>query len=308
VSYFVHPNGICESTRIADGTRIWAFAHVLPGARIGSDCNICDHVFVENDVEIGDRVTIKNGVQIWDGVRIEDDVFIGPNATFTNDKYPRSRVHHPNVLRTLVEAGASIGANATILPGVRIGRGAAVGAGTVVTRDVPSNAVVVGNPARIVSYVSDGAPRADDMELRDSENKAVELIGGARLIPIRVVDDLRGNLSVGEFMRDIPFVPKRYFTVFQVPSSNLRGEHAHFSCEQFLVCVHGSVTVSIDDGHQRSHTRLSSPARGIYVPPMVWSAQFNYSPDAVLLVFASHFYDPADYIRDYGEFLALVRG
>src|SRR4030088_2199160 len=115
---YVHPQGLCESSTVGKGTRIWAFAHVLPGARIGRDCNICDGVFIENDVVVGDRVTIKCGVQLWDGLELEDDVFIGPNATFTNDHFPRSKLRSAPYLRTIVRRGASIGANATILPGI----------------------------------------------------------------------------------------------------------------------------------------------------------------------------------------------
>lgn len=151
---FLHPQAICESERVGAGTRVWAFAHVLPGAQIGRDCNICDGVFVENDVIVGDRVTIKCGVQLWDGLRLEDDVFVGPNATFTNDPFPRSRVTPASFQTTTVRAGASIGANATILPGIEIGSGAMVGAGAVVTRNVPAGALVVGNPARVVRYLS----------------------------------------------------------------------------------------------------------------------------------------------------------
>jgi acetyltransferase-like isoleucine patch superfamily enzyme len=147
--FFSHPQSLVESETIGDNTRIWAFAHVLPGAKIGADCNICDHVFIENDVVIGDRVTIKCGVQIWDGLRIEDDVMLGPNATFTNDLFPRSK--KPFELKvTRIKKGASIGANATILAGIEIGEGAMVGAGAVVTKTVPPHAVVVGNPAKII--------------------------------------------------------------------------------------------------------------------------------------------------------------
>jgi UDP-2-acetamido-3-amino-2,3-dideoxy-glucuronate N-acetyltransferase len=154
MNYFKHDQALVETDNIGEGTRIWAFSHVLPGAVIGRNCNICDHVFIENDVIIGDRVTIKCGVQIWDGVRLNDDVMVGPNATFTNDLFPRSKQSF--ILRTtLVMNGASIGANATILCGITIGEGAMVGAGAVVTRDVPPRAVVVGNPARITRFLED---------------------------------------------------------------------------------------------------------------------------------------------------------
>lgn len=152
MSVSIHPQALCESSSVGNRTRVWAFAHILPGAIIGEDCNICDGVFIEGDVRVGDRVTVKCGVQLWDGVTLEDDVFVGPNATFTNDLYPRSRQHPEAYAKTVVRRGASIGANATLLPGVTIGAGAMVGAGAVVTRDVPENAVVVGNPARITGY------------------------------------------------------------------------------------------------------------------------------------------------------------
>jgi UDP-2-acetamido-3-amino-2,3-dideoxy-glucuronate N-acetyltransferase len=149
MDYFVHSLALLESTSIGKGTRIWAFAHILPGAVIGEDCNVCDHVFIENDVVVGNRVTIKCGVQLWDGLRVEDDVFIGPNATFTNDRFPQSK--QPFTLQpTTLAKGSSIGANATILPGLNIGEGAMVGAGAVVTKDVPARTLVLGNPARIV--------------------------------------------------------------------------------------------------------------------------------------------------------------
>lgn len=149
----IHPSSDVQSTHIGAGSRIWQFVVVLPGAKIGTDCNICSHCLIENDVIVGDRVTVKSGVQLWDGIRIEDDVFIGPNVTFSNDRFPRSKQYPEAFLQTVVKTGASIGANATILPGITIGSQAMVGAGSVVTKDVPDHALVVGNPARIIRFL-----------------------------------------------------------------------------------------------------------------------------------------------------------
>jgi acetyltransferase-like isoleucine patch superfamily enzyme len=148
---FIHPNSDVQTKQIGEGTRIWQYVVVLPGAVIGRDGNICSHCFIENKVVLGDRVTVKCGVQLWDGITLEDDVFVGPNVTFTNDLQPRSRNAAAQLLPTLVQKGASIGANATILPGLTIGEGAMVGAGSVVTKNVPPGVTVVGNPARIVA-------------------------------------------------------------------------------------------------------------------------------------------------------------
>jgi len=310
--YFVHPNALCETTSIGAGSRVWAFAHILPGATIGRDCNICDHTFIENQVVVGDRVTIKCGVQLWDGVRLEADVFVGPNATFTNDLRPRSKQYLSAPLETVVEPGASIGANATILPGIRIGEKAMVGAGAVVTRSVPANAIVVGNPARITGYVDSIRGRdpirtvAGEAQsfLTDEEGVLRTGVRGVTLHRLRTVEDLRGDLIAGEFARQIPFIPKRYFLVFDVPNRRVRGEHAHVACEQFLVCVVGSLSVVADDGTTREEFLLDSRNLGLYLPPMTWGVQYRFSPDAVLLVFASDYYDPQDYIRDYRQFKA----
>ncbi|CAM2825812.1 acyltransferase [Vibrio neptunius] len=151
----IHPLSDVASSAIGQGTTIWQFSVVLEGAEIGNDCNICAHTFIENDVRLGDRVTLKSGVYLWDGITLEDDVFIGPNVTFTNDKYPRSKKYPESFSNILIQSGASIGANATILPGVTIGKEAMIGAGSVVTKNVPAKAIVLGNPARIMRYIEE---------------------------------------------------------------------------------------------------------------------------------------------------------
>lgn len=139
----IHHLSDVQSKNIGNNTNIWQFCVVLPEAQIGDNCNICSHCFIENDVQIGNNVTVKCGVQIWDGITIEDNVFIGPNVTFCNDKYPKSKCYPKEFLKTIVKKGASIGANATILPGITIGEGAMIGAGSVVTKDVAPNTVYI---------------------------------------------------------------------------------------------------------------------------------------------------------------------
>jgi acetyltransferase-like isoleucine patch superfamily enzyme/dTDP-4-dehydrorhamnose 3,5-epimerase-like enzyme len=307
---FVHERGLCESDEVGPRTRIWAFAHVLAGARVGADCNVCDGVFIEDGVVVGDRVTIKCGVQLWKGVQLEDDVFVGPNATFTNDPMPRSRQWIADHPRTVVRTGASIGANATILPGLEIGQGAMVGAGAVVTRSVPPHAVVTGNPARIKGYVQTPGPATSDSAPPTSESGRTELaVRGVHVQRFAEFSDLRGSLTAGELPGEsVPFVPRRWFLVYDVPSREVRGEHAHRVCHQFLVCVAGRVSVAVDDGEHRGEVLLDEPTLGVYIPPLVWGSQFRYDADSVLLVLASHPYDASDYIREYDSFLREVAG
>ncbi len=306
-NFFQHEKALVESASIGKNTRVWAFVHILPGATIGADCNLCDQVFIENDVQIGDRVTIKSGVQLWDGITVEDDVFIGPNATFTNDPFPRSKQYPQAFTRTVLRRGASIGANATILPGITIGQYAMIGAGAVVTKDVPPYAIVTGNPARIKGYVTDKTTRQKTQFSNPNPLPEQDLgVGGAKLYTLPLVTDLRGDLSFAEYGQYLPFTPQRYFLVFNVPGKEVRGEHAHRRCQQFLVCVSGQCSVVVDDGKRRTEVLLNRPNLGVHLPPMVWGIQYNYSADAVLLALASHVYDAADYIRDYEQFLREV--
>lgn len=153
MTIFIHPLADVKSATIGAGTRIWQYSVILKGASIGENCNICAHTLVEGDVVVGNDVTVKSGVYIWDGTRIEDNVFLGPNATLTNDPSPRSKIYPEKFLTITIKKGASIGANATLLPGIIVGENALIGAGAVVTKDVPANAVVVGNPAKIIRYI-----------------------------------------------------------------------------------------------------------------------------------------------------------
>jgi acetyltransferase-like isoleucine patch superfamily enzyme len=151
---FIHPLADVAECSIGEGTKVWQFVVILKGAQIGRDCNICAQTLIEGDVVVGDRVTVKSGVQLWDWTRIEDDVFIGPNVTFTNDLYPRSKKYPRNFSGVHIKRNASIGANATLLPGITVGMSAIVGAGAVVTKNVPDRAIVAGNPAKIIRYIS----------------------------------------------------------------------------------------------------------------------------------------------------------
>lgn len=178
-----------------------------------------------------------------------------------------------------------------------------VGAGSVVSHNVPPDAIVRGNPARIVGYAGSPPPQAGA-----EAGSRPSLVRGVTLHHLPLVDDLRGFLSFGEACQEVPFEIKRYFLVFGVQSQQIRGEHAHRKLQQFLICVHGSCRCMVDDGDKREEFLLHHPRVGLYVPPLCWCVQYDYSPDAVLLVLASEGYDPGDYIRDYAEFLQAVQG
>lgn len=312
--YFVHPQAICETDTVGAGTRIWAFAHILPGAKVGNDCNICDGVFIENDVVLGDNVTIKCGVQLWDGLTLEDNAFVGPNATFTNTMYPRSKEYQKVFLRTVMRKNASVGANATILPGVTIGENAMVGAGSVVTQSVPANAIVFGNPARVVGYVdAHGRPIETETEratesLAPTEGQVVIETGvsGATLHRFNQTGVPLGTQSYAGFGTKFPFPPSQYSVLSGVPGDKVRGQFAYRLCRQFLVCIKGACAVVVDDGINRSEIELRDADRGLFLPAMIWSTQYKFTEDAMLLVFVSAAADSSDRIEDYGQFLGEV--
>lgn len=229
-------------------------------------------------------------------VTIEAGATVGPHAVLLDADSERSA--------SVIRRGACVGGNSTLLAGVTIGAGAVVRPGSVVARTVPPGAIVEGHPATIVGYADTVALRSTASTPTSPRSPRQELsVAGVTLHQFPVVPDLRGNLTVGEFESQVPFSPRRYFMVYGVPNREIRGEHAHRECQQFLICVRGSCAVVADDGESRVEVILDDPSVGLYLPPMTWGIQYRYSSDALLLVFASHSYDPADYIREYDVFI-----
>lgn len=265
------------------------------------------HCFVDARARIAADVIVHPGVYIGPDVTIEPGVIVGPGALIgdaTHEAGAAIHIHH----------GATIGAGAIVLPGVSIGKGVRVASGTLVSSTLPPYAIVSGAPARITGYVEGlpthaAAARAtieDAKHTLPGEGVRRLGIGNVTLHRLKRIEDIRGNLSVGEFPTDIPFMPARYFLVFDVPSEKTRGEHAHKVCKQFLVCARGSCAVVVDDGVSRCEVCLNTPSLGLYIPPRIWGIQYKFTADGVLLVFASDSYDPADYIRDYADFQHFV--
>ena len=308
MSLEIHSTAICQTTQLGKRTRIGPFAHIQSEVCLGDDCQVSERVFIDNNVLIGNRVTLESGVVIAAGVRIADHVYIGSNATFATVPSFSTEPSRDCIITTL-EEGCSVGANSTILPGVTIGRNALVQPGAVVARNVPPNAVVTGNPAQIISYRSDQTSLSQSLSSPggQSPNLADVRVNGVTLHRLPSFEDIRGNLVAAEIPTLLPFRPLRFFFVHHVPSSEIRGEHAHKQCHQFLICIAGSIHVVVDDGKTRQEIALDRSDVGLYLKPMVWGVQYQYTQDAVLLVFASHPYDPDDYIRDYGEWLGVLR-
>ena len=245
-------------------------------------------------------VRISVGAFVAPGVRLGTGVHVGPNAVILA---PEGEEEAP----TIVEHDAIVGANATILPGVRVGFGAQVRPGSVVSRSVPPRAIAEGNPASIVGYVDAIRPaHAAGSEPSETPTPRTSRVLGVTLLPLRSAVDMRGALAVAETGQELPFVPKRCFLVYGVPSAETRGQHAHRSCRQVLIAASGSVRIVADDGREREEFILDRPNVGLYLPAMVWGIQYGYSTQSVLVVLASELYDPADYIRDYAEFLRLA--
>lgn len=247
-------------------------------------------------------IAFGNECIIPDSARIEYGVTIGQRVVLAGDNI-------------VIRSSARLDPACVIAEGVTIGQGAWVRAGAVVLRSIPPNAIVEGNPAQVVGYVDRATkehrpdPRLIDVNSFGNLDRPAKIpldVGGSALYLMRRVSDSRGSLTVGEVPTEVPFAPARYFAVFDVPSVELRGEHAHKQCQQFLICLHGSCRVLLDDGERRCEVTLDRPDMGVFMPEMIWGTQYRYSPDAVLLVFASRPYEADDYLRTYDEFLAEI--
>lgn len=301
---FRHPSSIIDTESIADDVQVGAYAHLQSQVRVGKGASIGEMVLVERGATIGDRVAIGSGAVLCQGMVVEDNVTIGTQTVFATDR-PMGQEHSDTPTR--VRAGARIGARSTILHGLTIGEHAVVNAGSVVTHDVPHHAIVEGHPSRIVGYVdAERADRALAPVLSAQRGLPRLRTKGAALVAIPQVTDIRGVTSFAEIGKHLPFIAKRYFVVTDVPGREVRGEHAHKTLHEFLVCLKGSLSVMIDDGTIREEIQLDSQAIGLHVPPQVWRVVYKYTPETLLLSLCSHVYDPHDYIRDYSEFLSFV--
>lgn len=253
---------------------------------------ICRTEAIGEDVRIGAFAVVEEAAEIGDGATVGSHAVVGAGAR--------------------VGVGATVGAGAIVAAGIEIGQDAVVAEGSVVHRSVPRATVVKGNPAQISGYVGlgTGVPMEPVRQRSDRAQEAPAIldaeVAGVQVHRLPAVSDLRGALVAGELEGRLPFVARRFFIVHDVPGAEVRGEHAHYVCHQFLICVSGQVHVITDDGTRREEFVLDDNRTGIYLPPMVWGTQYRYSSDCSLLVLASHPYDPDDYIRDYDLFLSEV--
>jgi len=271
----IHPTALCVGAQLAPDVEVGAYSIIEGGARLGRGTRIASHVSIASGARIGEQVRVGTGGRIGSGCQVDD--------------------------------GVEIGAQAVVTEGVHIHVGARVLPGTVVSMSVPPHAIVEGSEAAITGYVDAGTDIAPLANMTPQQSKESR-VKGVKVYEMRDIPDLRGALSVGEFDKDLPFAPKRYFLVHDVASERIRGEHAHIRCQQFLICTHGACSLIADDGKNRQEFRLDRPNLGVYLPPMVWGIQYKFTREAVLLVFASEHYDPKDYIRNYDEFLKAVSG
>lgn len=267
---------------------------------------ICLSEDIASDVTIGPYCVVEAGVALEEGVEVASHAAIGANARIG----ARSKVGAGARIGAgcILDRDVTVGANAIIADEVRLNVSAFVEPGTKVNAPVPPYAIVSGQEGTITGYVDAALDVLPNLGASPHEGSQESRVRGVRVYDMREFPDLRGTLLVGEFGKELPFLPKRYFLVYDVLSERTRGEHAHRECHQFLTCIQGACSVLADDGTNRQEFRLDRRSIGLHLPPMIWGVQYKFSRDGVLLVFASAYYDPSDYIRDYNEFARLAEG
>jgi len=270
----IHPTALCSPDQVGEDTDVGAYCVIEHNAIIGWSTSISHNVTIAANTRVGDLVRVGAGARIGSGCSIGNKVTIGANA--------------------VINDGIILQIGSCVLPNTRV------------MMSVPPYAIVGGSEASITGYVDADPGVLPTIKQESAEYSQESRVRGVRYYQIRQFPDLRGDLSVGEFETDLPFLPKRYFLVYNVVSENIRGEHAHKKCHQFLTCAHGACSVIADDGANRQEFILDRPTIGVHLPPMVWGIQYKFARDAVLLVFASEHYDTNDYIRSYNEFLAAT--
>ena len=298
----IHATAEVAKSKIGKNTKVLEFAVLSDESEIGAYCTIGSHCVIEKSVVIGNHVTVKPGAVVLDGTTIGDRTFIGANASISVVGRAGPESETQGRPPTHIRAGAWVGANSIVSLGVTIGTGAVVEAGSVVTTNVPPGAVVGGNPASVRRYV-DSPGQQVSANPHGTSSKEQIVLGDVRWIELTGVSDVRGELTVAQWNQHFPFKPRRAFFVYGVPSTKVRGEHAHRVCEQVLVALTGSVRVVVDNSHERRDVLLDDSNRALLVPAGVWATQYSFSSDCVMAVFASHEYDESDYIRDYQDFL-----
>ncbi len=277
-------------------------AVIGPNVAIGLQCRIADNVRLEGEVRLLDGVQIHRNAHVLGHVSIDESAIIGADALIEGglDNEVGESLAAQGGGHTRIEAHARIGAGSVVRAGVNIGRGAQVCAGSLVDADVQAHAIVSGSPALAVPFV-------ELMREGLGSSEAKSRPRGPTMTTLPAVTDDRGVLTFGQIQDHLPFAPARFFCVTDVPQGRQRGHHAHRTLHQFLVCLRGRCTVHLDDGYRSDVLRLESAQVGLYIPPMIWATQSDFSPDATLLVLASDVYCESEYIRDHGEFLRLVR-
>ncbi len=281
-------------------------ASLGPRVKIEAGVNIGPKCVLDGNTKVGARTTLLGGVIFAHDTEIGSDCYVEANVSTT------SITVGAIPLSTTIAVGprSHIGAGSVLTTGVKIGTGAWVEAGSVVVRDVPAHSIVRGNPGKVVGFRDGSTRNASDMFGTTVDPRAFGIadcaVAGVKIYRFPRITDSRGSLTFGEFGRNIPFIPKRYFMVFNVPPKELRGGHAHATCQELIFCIGGSVAVVVDDGRMREEFILDSPDIGLFLPGRVWGVQYKYSPSAVLAVLASEYYDPKDYIHSYEDFVTRM--